>query len=393
MTLDPLLGKIRKPVRREGARRHLLLTLLAFAFSVAGTRLFLEITGYPQLGGGDLHIAHVLWGGLLLFGAALLPLIFANRWAYTAGALLAGLGVGLFIDEVGKFITQSNDYFYPAAAPIIYAFFMLTVLIYLNLRRPGRRDPRSSLYRALDSIEEILDRDLQDDERKDLELRLRAVVQQSEEPALRQLAYALLVFLRSDAVKEAYAPPGFWTRTLQGMRAWIRRTFTRPRLRRALAGGLALAALLPLVEFIQLLQALADPGRMERLLRTLLDLSPVSSIGGFRWFVVSSILEGTVGALLILSSILLLLGLDRAGTAIAYYGLLLALTVVDFLVFYFDQFSTILLAVMQLLLFLGVQSYRRRFISRTLTMIPNRSKTRASREEDRARTHQHAAGP
>jgi len=34
----------------------------------------------PQLAAGDLHIAHVLWGGLLLFAASLLPLVLANRW-------------------------------------------------------------------------------------------------------------------------------------------------------------------------------------------------------------------------------------------------------------------------------------------------------------------------
>jgi hypothetical protein len=27
------------------------------------------VTGYPQIGNSTLHIAHVLWGGLLLFGA------------------------------------------------------------------------------------------------------------------------------------------------------------------------------------------------------------------------------------------------------------------------------------------------------------------------------------
>src|SRR6476619_4503640 len=123
------MAPINQPVRRAGARQHVLVTLLSFASSVILTRLFLQLTGYPQLGGGTLHIAHVLWCGLLLFAASILPLVFANRWVYTLTALLSGAGVGLFIDEVGKFITQGNDYFFPAAAPVIYASFLLTVLL------------------------------------------------------------------------------------------------------------------------------------------------------------------------------------------------------------------------------------------------------------------------
>lgn len=374
MSLDPLLGKVRKPVRREGARRYLLLTLLAFAGSVAGTRLFLELTGYPQLGGGELHIAHVLWGGLLLFCAALLPLIFANRWAYTAGALLAGLGVGLFIDEVGKFITQSNDYFYPAAAPIVYAFFLLTVIVYLNVRRPGRSDPRSSLYQALDSIEEILDRDLQEEERLELEERLRHAADNGNDQAGVLLANALLTFLHSDAVEDVEAPPGFWQRFMETLRRKRREVFTYTRLRYSLAAGLLLVAVFPLFHFIQLLQALDDPVRMEGLLRTLLEFSPISSEAGFLWFVVRTMLEGTVGSLFAIASIMLFAGMDKAGSMIAFYALLLALTVVDFLVFYFDQFSTISLALLQLLLLLGVRSFRRRFVMR------------AQRDTDAART-------
>src|SRR5919199_5617889 len=140
------LRHIRKPVKREAAEQYLIITLLSFAASIILIRLFLELTGYPQVGNSELHIAHVLWGGLLLFVASLLPLVFANRWVYKVGALLAGVGVGLFIDEVGKFIPQKNDYFYPAAAPIIYAFFLLTVLIYLQVRRPRSRDARAELY-------------------------------------------------------------------------------------------------------------------------------------------------------------------------------------------------------------------------------------------------------
>src|SRR4028119_1992848 len=123
--------RMRKPVKRKNAEQYLLFTLLSFATTVILIRLFLSLTGYPQVGNNTLHIAHAIWGGLLLFIASLLTLILANRWINTIGALFTGAGVGLFIDEVGKFITQDNDYFFPAAAPIIYTLFLLTVLLYL----------------------------------------------------------------------------------------------------------------------------------------------------------------------------------------------------------------------------------------------------------------------
>ncbi len=80
---------VRAPVKRQYAEYYILLSLISFAASVTLTRLFLELTGYPQIGNSELHIAHVLWGGLLLFIASLVPLIFANRWAYSLGAFLS----------------------------------------------------------------------------------------------------------------------------------------------------------------------------------------------------------------------------------------------------------------------------------------------------------------
>jgi len=107
-------------VEREEAPTYLLLSLVSFGATVIatviGVRLFLQLTGYPQLGGGMLHIAHLLWGGLALFVAVLLVLIWDNPGAMSSAAVLSGVGIGLFIDEVGKFITRGNDYFYPPAS-------------------------------------------------------------------------------------------------------------------------------------------------------------------------------------------------------------------------------------------------------------------------------------
>jgi hypothetical protein len=144
----PLPG-LRRPVRREGAERYLLVTLVAFAVTVIGTRWFLELTGFPRIGGGDLHIAHALWGGVALFAAALGPILLAGRLVYLVSATLAGIGIGLFIDEVGKLITSTNDYFYPAAAPIIYATFLVAVLVWIRVRRRDAPDARTQLLTAL----------------------------------------------------------------------------------------------------------------------------------------------------------------------------------------------------------------------------------------------------
>src|SRR3954453_18819274 len=110
----------RRPVAREEAAGHLTMLVVAFVVTVTVTRIFLAATGYPRIGGTTFHLAHALWGGPLppLRRGAMLS--GAHRWALQLGAAVAGVGVGLFMDEVGKFITTSNDYFFPLAGPMRY---------------------------------------------------------------------------------------------------------------------------------------------------------------------------------------------------------------------------------------------------------------------------------
>jgi hypothetical protein len=127
----------------------------------------------------------------------LLPLAFANRWAIWASAPLGGMGIGLFIDEVGKFITQSNDYFFPPALSIVYGFFLLTFTVYLVFRRPQRQSPRRALYHALDRLKDAVDRDLDADEAARIESQLAAAKQPDQHAAVA-LAEALSGFLQAE---------------------------------------------------------------------------------------------------------------------------------------------------------------------------------------------------
>ena len=360
--MNQYFSRIRQPVKRERAENYLLLTLLSFALSVGLTRLFLELTGYPQLGNSELHIAHVLWGGLFLFGAALLPLIFANRWVYTWGALMAGLGVGLFIDEVGKFITQSNDYFYPPAAPIIYAFFLVTVMVYLQVRRTPSRDARAELYRAFDAFEEILDHDLDRYERSQLEDRLEFVASQADSPNLALLADNLHKFIASENLDIAPKIPNFWERQIFLLREFESRWISRNRVKAVITGSLGALGIVALIKLGRLVMAALDPARLEALAAEMVAIGRVASASGLAWFSARLALEGAVGVILFVAALLLLRNSDRLGTNLGILGLVLSLTTVNLLVFFYDQFATIITAGVQFLNLVVLLYFRNKFI-------------------------------
>src|SRR6266478_409270 len=68
-------------------------------------RFYLKLTGYPQIGGSTLHISHLLPGSLLMLISILILLSAVNRAARGFAAVVAGVGFGLVLDELGKFIT------------------------------------------------------------------------------------------------------------------------------------------------------------------------------------------------------------------------------------------------------------------------------------------------
>src|SRR5436309_1492513 len=114
----------------------LFLTFLVSAVgAIFAIRFYLHMAGYPQLGGRGLHIAHMLWGGLFMLAALVVLLGFLNRSADRVAAVLGGIGWGTFIDELGKFITQDNNYFFQPTVALIYVTFVLLYVVFQIITR------------------------------------------------------------------------------------------------------------------------------------------------------------------------------------------------------------------------------------------------------------------
>lgn len=137
-------------VRDTAAVRHVVTFLVVAVATVLVTRFLLAASGYPQVGGGDLHVAHVLWGGLGMALGIVVLLSFVGPTLRSLGAVLSGIGFGLFVDEIGKFVTADNDYFYEPSAALIYATVVVLVLVAEALHGRRRHHPAEYLAVATD---------------------------------------------------------------------------------------------------------------------------------------------------------------------------------------------------------------------------------------------------
>ncbi len=355
---------VRTAVKRAASQKYLLISLVSFAGSVILTRLYLQLTHYPKLGSGQFHIAHVLWGGLLLFIAALLPLILANRWALTTAAVLSGLGVGLFIDEVGKFITMNNDYFFPGAAPIIYAFFLITVFVYMEIRRPPKgSSPRTQMYHVLEEITEVLDSDLDSTERNRMDVKLTAIHDQTTDQNIHALVDALHSYIDNDTLRLADDKPTLARRIQKRVSPYASWIITRRKLKWFLVIALAVLGVMALFQFVLLLAAIPAPGPMvEVFLRPLVNKGALHDAQDALWFLIRTGLEGAVGLLLITAGGLLSTGKERPAANIAILTLVVWLTGINLITFYLDQFGAIAFTLFQFIVLLSLMHYRNHYL-------------------------------
>ncbi len=360
----PAPVNFRKPVEGWHAARYMLILVVALAVTVMVTRVYLELAGYPQLGNATFHFAHALWGGLLQLIAAGLLLLFLNEWISTLSAALAGIGAGLFIDEIGKFITQTNDYFFPLAAPIIYVALILGVMLYLLVRRQEVRDARDEMYIVLEELKSLADQRMDAQQHTRLMNRLQIIAGQSERPDLASIAQGLLQSLPAEIPPDVPSDARGLNRFVERCREFEAQHFTSVIARRVLALFFLVAGALSVVEIVLLLAVVIDRRNLEApLIDLLLQNNPlIRSPYSLNWYVTLMTVEAVVGVLFLTAFISFVRQHDRVATQIGTLGLVLSLTVGNTLAFYFEQFSVAVSSLILLIVLIVITRFRDRFL-------------------------------
>ncbi len=352
-------GSVR-PVARPHAGNRLGLLVISFGVTVVVTRLYLVLAGYPQIAGGQYHIAHALFGGVLLTTGAILPLAWANDWALTVAALCAGTGVGLFIDEVGKFITSKNNYFTPVAAPIIYLVFLGILVLARHASRPRSYDARGHTYVVLDDLTRVADARVGKSLRADMLSRLSLITTSTDRPDLADLAARLRPYVASPAVTAQ--PTGQRRQRIAARLTAIERRVL-PRLAHRLVMAL-LALLLGVYSLVGLAVVIVlTSDAPDSVIK--LDDKTIRGPGDSPVLLLSGIGETVVGLLLVASALLLIIAREKRGVQAGIAGLVTALAGVNILLGYLSAELAVVAIVFELPLLGLYVRYRKRFLTTT----------------------------
>ena len=150
-----------------------------------------------------MHVAHVLWGGLLLLAALISALAFLGPQVRPLAAVVGGVGFGLFIDEVGKFVTKDVNYFYRPAIAIIYVVFVCLFGVIRWLARRRFSAEEATLI-AIESLQRAAIGALSD------ERRIRVLSLMSEAGAKGPLALSVRELLERSAVEQRGNETSTW---------------------------------------------------------------------------------------------------------------------------------------------------------------------------------------
>jgi hypothetical protein len=270
-------------------------------------------------------------------------------------AIAGGVGVGLFIDEIGKFLTETNDYFFAPAAPLIYGGVLLLVAAWILVRRGrhGRGSDRDVLQAAVEAIRAGVDGDLTAGQRDRVVALLDGVAHGggSADAAMATLQAELLT---SAELESRLVAPG-WVES--GRAGVLAHRLLALRLERALIvlgliGGVLSAALSVLVLAVVLGASVPLPLPQAT--------GPVQFPTEPAWTILTLVVAAGVGTASGVALVLLVGRRDRRAISIAIGASLVNLVAGGLLTFYVAQFGAMAQTIGQLVLLGLLIDYRSR---------------------------------
>ena len=154
--------------KRVNASNQILEFSIWAILSLLGTRIFLVVFNNPVIGRGNWHIAHVLWGGICMLIGILIFLVFYGRNSVRYASIFSGIGWGMFIDEIGKYITSDNNYWFRPAIIFIYISFIFLFFLYRLLEKKYTKTHSACWHELLQDCQELIDSDLEITEKREL---------------------------------------------------------------------------------------------------------------------------------------------------------------------------------------------------------------------------------
>jgi hypothetical protein len=126
-------------------------------------------------------------------------LLYLSPTTRLIAAIAGGAGFGAFVDELGKFVTSDNNYFFKPTAAILYALFVILFLATREIRRFRGLSPEECLVNSVELAERLASGTLTADDRdRALQLLTRA-----------DQAHPLVAPLRAAFVAAGVVPTSF----------------------------------------------------------------------------------------------------------------------------------------------------------------------------------------
>jgi hypothetical protein len=324
-------------VRNIYANDLLEVFLISSVSSLLVVRFILSLTGYPQLGGGTLHIAHMLWGGLIMMVSLVFLLAFLGNRVLWASAIIGGIGFGVFLDELGKFVTRDNNYLFQPTVAILYIIFLLLFFVFRYIDDHSKMSQKEYLMNALRLLEEAVMNDMDKAEKRQFAALLRRADQDDE--VTIQLKKLL------ENIDIIPTQPSRVRRIYRLFSKFYRRVTASPLFPRGIIIFFMGKTLLDIISVsIFLMTYFSDPTR--------LFLSTPSSLAIVTWGQVISTIAAT--ALVVMGVVTLKFSRDRA-----YFffkqSLLITIFLTQFFLFYKEQFHALTGLTFNVLLLIGLE--------------------------------------